>query len=202
MAQASYLIDESIIVYLDRAEGPYRAQLTEFLKDGELSHSFLRTLIFGTSKPKKHSIKMPKSSRRRLGGIWFFTARNWICQALGNNKKLNSYRQNAVERLRIAKKYVSTAESLTWWEKIRYRNQLLDLFFDANCKKSSNLQGKKLSPNEVIPFEMCEIALLARRRQLTLISYNSDYKYLTKLTGNHESQIIFYYADDFLKNYR
>jgi len=196
--KTGYLIDESIIVFLEREGYEYHTQLVAFLEDGKLAKSL---------NARKHVFYMPYSSRCRLGNFRFY-------KTITNAKKLFRNRNNITEpilkaetRSGMANEYVYKyykAPCLTRIYRFWKRKKIIDLFIYSNDKKSTDIQrenGERMKSPDVIPLEMCEIAMIANKHNLTIVSFNKDYQYLMRIPGMKKQFVRYVHPDDLLKDY-
>jgi hypothetical protein len=193
-----YLIDESIFVYLNRQNYKYHSQLVAFLEDARLSKQ---------EGQRRHVLYMPYCSRIRLGAFRLFHALTYMKKFLKYKGVALMPLEKAEMRSQIAQTYVAKYLKSSWTEKFArwfFPKTLINLFIYANENKSNYLQEKekrKILPHEVIPLEICEIAMIAKRSKLDILSFNEDYKYLTMLPGKSASYITYLNPDDLLKEY-
>ncbi|NCP67355.1 hypothetical protein GW756_04285 [bacterium] len=195
MERKKYLVDETVFVYLDRDEDDICPLLAKFLEGGKLSKRRKEGL--------KYELYMPSVSKYRLGGTFFY--RLSIYSPRRNKEApLLKAKQISYLRFKVAKLYISGTKKLMPWNKFFYEWRKMNLYIDANTKKSQHIKEtkkRKMLPSEVIPFDMCEIALIAKKENMELLSFNTDYKFLYKISGN---QVIFRYENlvEFLKRQR
>ena len=198
MKKKRYLIDETLFVYLDRENPEHLQALTAFLDDGSLVRA-------NSKEGRAHELHMPKTSKYRLGGTWFNKLRISILAATaGKESSLYICRKKARIRLTTIKSYVRNFHKLTFFQKSIGFWELTNLYLDANQKKSDFIKSTELrpiKPNEIIPFEVCEIAMIAKNNKMILLSFNEDYRFLMKRSGG---KIVCQYqnASDFLAKYR
>jgi len=195
MTRKKYLLDESIFVYLDRGEDQICSQLAKFLEDGRLSRRF-------TKQGRAHELYMPMISKYRLGGTFFYRFLISLPR-FGNEDRLHQAKKQSHIRLSTAKNYINRFKRLKWYSNFSRRWKLMDLYIDANTKKSQYVLDeleRKMLPSEIIPFDMCEAALVAKQENMELISFNDDYRFLFKLT---DRSVVFTYhpAKKFLERY-
>lgn len=191
-----YLIDESVIVYLDRADYQYHDQLVAFLEDGKVYDN-----------KKKHLLYMSFAARVRLGAYRAYTATTFMKRFLKINSAALEPLEQAKLRTGIARTYVYKFLDIPFYVRFLlkiYPKKLSDLFIYANCAKSNDLQKrkrKKIAANELVSLTTCTVALIAHRHGLPVFSFNQDFQYLRRIPGSKKLYIRYINPDDFLKNY-
>lgn len=189
-----YIIDESLIVFLDRNEDSLVSRLSSFLEDGKK-----------TKTSKKYEFFMPFNSKIRLGGGFRF----WLNFIKTKNLRIGRtdilpIKEQARERYIISKKYVKKYLKLLPLTKWYYRTLITNLFIDVNDQKSKDLISTgngKMKPHEVISLEICEIALLSHINKYPIVSFNDDFKYFRRIrtVRNFRANII--PAEEILQDY-
>lgn len=194
-----YLIDESIIVYLNRKDYDYHSQLVAFLENGRITKS---------NKNKKHEFFMPYHSRIRLGIFKLYSIHVLIKRWLKKSALVIDPLEKVKFRASIAKLYINKYLKLPFITRIKNiffsPSRLIDLFVFSNTEKSKELQVKKrgkIKPDQLISLTSCEIAMIANKYDMDLISFNKDFNYLTNLPGERKVYFKYIHPDDILKNY-
>jgi len=197
-----YLIDESLIVYLDRAEYPYHRQLTQFLEGGRRP-TFFNYFFKKSPKKCRYTFYMPHSSRIRLKDYWYLKVIRKYKSIFGAPQAELIPLEKAQFRTDLSKSYVSKYFKLNPFKRWLPK-ELSDLFIYANDKKSKDLQEnkqRKIEANELISLTTCEAVLIARKKGLKIVSFNEDYKYFQILPGK-QTYITYIHPDDILKAYK
>jgi hypothetical protein len=190
-----YLIDESVIVYLDRNDYQYHRQLIAFLEDGRRD-----------KKNKKHHFYMPRTSKIKLGSFRWYKSCTYANRFIVSDNNLKPL-EKAKHRSNTAKTYVCRYFKIKPIDRIFlwiFPKRLIDLFIYANEQKSKEFQStkkRKIDANEVVSLDTCKVAILAKRKKLKILSFNEDFKYLQLLAHRRKPYIVYIHPDDLLETY-
>lgn len=193
-----YLIDESIFVYLDRKDYIYHTQLVAFLEDARLSKPLVH---------RRHILYLPHLAKLKLGALRFYGALIFMKKFTRSKEMVLFPLEKADMRAKIARSYVKGYLKLPWLSRLFnhiFPKTLINLYIYSNENKSQYFLksfGRKISANEVVPLEVCEIALIAKKHKLDILSFNQDFEFLTMLQGRRSAYITYIHPDDLLKEY-
>jgi hypothetical protein len=192
----NYLIDESIIVYLDRNDYKYHRQLVAFLEDGMKG-----------KKDRKYTFFMPKSCKFKLGAFWWYKQLTYLRRITIDSRDRTAL-EKAKTRTAIAKTYIIKYLNIKIVRRFFIFNcfprKLIDVFIYANEAKSKELQRtekRKIESDEIISLDTCKVAMLAHNKKYKLISFNKNFKYLQMLPPGKNAYIVYVHPDDILRNY-
>lgn len=190
-----YLIDESLIVYLDRQEYEYHSQLTRFLEDGRVGRSVSN---------RRNIFFFARLAKFRMGAFSLFkgvVVMKRHLYAVDVVKALDK----AKNRADIARNYSRSFLRYPIVKMLFGKRKLMNAFIYANENKTREIQriyGRKMRPDEVIPLEVCKVAIIAKINGLKIVSFNEDFKYLCMFPGSSTPFIQYIHPDEILKEYR
>lgn len=105
--------------------------------------------------------------------------------------------QKRLERRKIAKKVIGRFVSRRHLTVRPHSWKIMDLHLYANENKRATLK-RPLEPQEVIPLDVCENALIAHEMRIPIFSFNGDYEHFIALPGE-ASFIQYWKPEDILK---
>jgi hypothetical protein len=194
-----YLIDESVIVYLERADYKYHDKLVGFLEGGRCRKN---------KKYREHTFYMPCSSKIRLGVFKAYSAYILMKNALRTESKVIEPLLQARKRASIAKIYVFKFLKPSFFTNICIRifpKTLSNLYIYANNAKSQHLlveNHTKVQSDQLVSLVTCVVAMIAHKHNMQVVSFNRDFQYLRSLPGSTDFFIRYEHPDDLLKDYK
>jgi len=188
-----FLIDETPFVYvIGRGNNTLNDRLKKFLNLGRRKN-----------KDRRYRLLMPYICKKRLGMYPLYRFRcfarsriNFLCPDATEKQALIK----RLRRTRYAKSVVEKCVRKNLWT-ITFHSKIFDLYMHANEAKSTALEkieGRKMEPNELIPLETCHIAEIAHRKGMTLLSYNTDFRYFANF-HNEPHYVHYQNLEDFLE---
>lgn len=194
MAKETILTDETLFSLA------HQGQEYDFC---DLLINFLNCCVKG-----QYSLRLSPVSKRRLGIGWHYRplwfprrrSRENHIKKLKDQAEINNDMKNFVDRFSLKPKWFlwGLIPNPDLFMPFKYKNRIMHLFAFANAEKEK-VKGVKLTPEQIIPLETCEVAYIAHTHRCTLISANSDFDFFNGYCGQL-NYINFFRVNHFLEH--
>jgi hypothetical protein len=181
------IFDETAFVYLMRNSSDFtmKSELTRLLYKCQKHHN-----------EREYDAYSTRTIKKKLGYGWLYHGWKWTF--VRHQTKRRHY-ENQLERREFSEEIIVRflrPHQLRTWPKSWI---LMDLYLFANENKRERI-GRPLTPQEVIPLDMCETALIAHETGYPIFSFNEDYEYFIKLPGIKTAYLQYWKPSDILSN--